>query len=70
MNRAIRRSKKSLNIETTQKLVIAGLQVMTNAKIPNGIMVVSPAEGERLAKMVADATANAKPVNNEDPKEG
>lgn len=60
MNRKQRR-KTSLFKETSQKLVIAGLQVVTNDKIPDGIMAVSPKEGERLAQMVAEATANQKP---------
>lgn len=46
--------------ETTHKLNIAGLHVMTNPELPNGVMIVSPEEGERLANMVAEATANAK----------
>lgn len=61
MNRKQRRSKTSLFMETSQKLVIAGLQVVTNDKIPDGVMVVSPKEGERLAELVANATANQKP---------
>lgn len=63
------RKKTSLTKEFNHKLVIAGLQVMTNDKIPSGVMVVSPAEGERLAQLVADATANAKP-KDETQKEG
>lgn len=57
MNRQQRR-RKSIFKETSQKLVIAGLQVVTNDKIPDGIMAVSPKEGKRLAEMVANATAN------------
>ena len=63
------RKKTSLTKEFKHKLVIAGLQVMTNDKIPAGVMVVSPAEGERLAELVASATANAKPTD-ETQKEG
>lgn len=47
-------------METERKLVIAGLQVLTSNKVPDGVMIVSIAEGERLGQMVVEATANAK----------
>ncbi len=58
MNRANRRSKKTIN-EVMDDLVIAGLKVTINNKLPDGVMVVSPAEGERLTKLVAEAQAKA-----------
>lgn len=58
MNRLTRRSKKSIN-EIHDDIVIAGLKVTTNNKLPDGVMVVSINEGKRLAKLVADATAKA-----------
>lgn len=57
MNRAIRR-KKSVFKEFDEKLVIAGLRVIVNEKTPDGVMVVSLKEAERLSQMVADAMAN------------
>lgn len=56
MNRATRRSKKAVNV-VQHDLVIAGLKVTINSKLPDGVMVVSEKEGERLAQMVAEATA-------------
>lgn len=58
MNRANRRSKKTIN-EVMDNLVIAGLKVTINNKLPDGVMVVSPNEGERLSKIVAEAQAKA-----------
>ena len=56
MNRATRR-KTSVFKEFGDKLTIADLRVIVNDKTPDGVMVVSPKEAERLAKMVADAMA-------------
>lgn len=56
MNRQLRR-KKNVFKEHEDKLIIAGLRVVVNDKTPDSVMVVSPKEGERLAKMVADAQA-------------
>lgn len=56
MNRATRR-KKSVFKEFNEKLVIAGLRVIVNEKTPDGVMVVSQNEAERLSQMVADAMA-------------
>ena len=54
----IRKARKKTSVikDFRHNLSIAGLRVMTSDKTPDGIMVVSPAEGERLAKMVEDAS--------------
>lgn len=56
----IRKAKANMIIETKHDLVIADLRVMTNPKIPNGVMVVSPKEGERLADMVVNSAKRKK----------
>lgn len=60
----IRKAKANMIIETKHDLIIADLRVMTNPKIPNGVMVVSPKEGERLADMVVN-TAKRKQAEAE-----
>lgn len=56
----IKKARAGFILETKHDLIIADLRVMTNPKIPNGVMVVSPAEGERLADMVVNSAKRKK----------
>ena len=59
LNRKTRRLKGVAVIEDKHNIRIADLHVMVSAGVPDGIMLVSPAEGDRLAKMVEDAQKRA-----------
>ena len=45
--------------ELTHNVGIANLRVYTNRNMPDGVMIVSPAEGDRLQKLVDEATAKS-----------
>ena len=70
MNRANRRKTKGIYAEATHKIMIADLQVMTNPNVPDGYMIVSPNEADRLQDLVDKATAEAgAKLANDKPKE-
>lgn len=66
----IRKARKRTDIVEVLKLNLAGLQVTTRTSIPDGVMVVSPKEGERLMKMVEEANAKKAQELNETEEEG
>lgn len=53
----IRKMKRKTTKIEVLEISIAGLRVMTSSALENGVMVVSVKEGERLQKMVDDASS-------------
>jgi len=71
----IRKMKRKTTKIELLEISIAGLRVMTSSALENGVMVVSVKEGERLQKMVDDATARdtqkkiQEQINNDETQE-